>query len=248
MIHIKNDEEITLMKKAGKIVGDTLRLIESLIRDGVTTKYLDDKAEEYILKCKGKPSFKGYYGFPSTLCVSINDEVIHGIPSKKRVIKEGDIVSVDCGANIFGFHADAARTFSVGNVSDKAKFLIETTRQSFFKSLDYAKEGYTVGDISNAVQTYVEERGYSIVKAFTGHGIGRELHEAPEVPNFGRKKSGFLLKKGMALAIEPMVNVGKEHVEILNDNWTVVTVDKSLSAHYENTIIITEDEPLVITL
>lgn len=247
MIHIKSDEEIALMRKAGRIVGDTLKLIESLIKIGVTTKYLDDKAEEYILNSKAKPSFKGYYGFPSTLCISINDQVIHGIPSD-RVIRDGDIVSVDCGANIYGFHADAARTFAVGNVSEEAKNLINTTRESFFQSLDYAKEGYTIGDISNAIQLYVESRGYSIVKAFTGHGIGSELHEAPEVPNFGRKGSGFLIKKGMALAIEPMVNIGREHVRVLDDNWTVVTSDKSLSAHYENTIIITDGEPEVITL
>lgn len=247
MVHIKNDEEIVLMRKAGKIVGDTLKLIESLIREGVTTKYLDHKAEEYIVKSNGKPSFKGYYGFPSTLCISVNDQVIHGIPSD-RVIKDGDIVSVDCGANIYGFHADAARTFPVGNVSEEGRLLIDTTRESFFQSLDYAKEGYTIGDISNSIQCYVESRGYSIVKAFTGHGIGRELHEAPEVPNFGKRGSGFLIKKGMALAIEPMVNLGREHVRVLDDNWTVVTSDKSLSAHYENTIIITEDKPEVITL
>lgn len=247
MIYIKNDEEISLMKKAGKIVGDTLKLIESLLKSGISTKYLDNKAEEYIVKSKAKPSFKGYYGFPSTLCISINNEVIHGIPSD-RIIKEGDLVSVDCGANIYGFHADAARTFAVGDVSEDVKSLINTTKESFFNSLNYAKEGCTIGDISNSIQLYVEGKGYSVVKDFTGHGIGRDLHEAPEVPNFGKKGSGVILRKGMAIAIEPMVNMGREHINVLEDNWTVVTRDNSLSAHYENTIIITESEPDIITL
>ena len=163
MIYIKNDEEISLMKKAGKIVGDTLKIVESIIKEGVTTNYLDSKAEDYIIRSKAKPSFKGYYGFPSTLCVSINNQVIHGIPSD-RIIKEGDIVSVDCGANIYGFHADAARTFAIGNVSSEAKNLIETTCDSFFKSLKYAREGYFIGDISSFIQEYVENKGYSIVK------------------------------------------------------------------------------------
>ncbi|AID45345.1 methionine aminopeptidase [Candidatus Arthromitus sp. SFB-mouse-Japan] len=247
MIYIKNDEEISLMKKAGKIVGDTLKIVESIIKEGVTTNYLDSKAEDYIIRSKAKPSFKGYYGFPSTLCVSINNQVIHGIPSD-RIIKEGDIVSVDCGANIYGFHADAARTFAIGNVSSEAKNLIETTCDSFFKSLKYAREGYFIGDISSFIQEYVENKGYSIVKDFTGHGIGRSLHEAPEIPNFGKKGTGFHIKRGMAIAIEPMVNLGKEHVKILDDNWTVVTIDNSLSAHYENTVIITDGDPEIITL
>ncbi|BAK81765.1 type I methionyl aminopeptidase [Candidatus Arthromitus sp. SFB-rat-Yit] len=247
MIYIKNDEEISLMKKAGKIVSDTLKLVESLIKEGVTTNYLDSKAEDYIVKSNAKPSFKGYYGFPSTLCISVNNQVIHGIPSD-LIIEDGDIVSVDCGANIYGFHADAARTFAVGNVSKSAKKLIEVTRDSFFQSLKYAKEGYLIGDISFSIQEYVENNGYSIVRDFTGHGIGKDLHEAPEIPNFGRKGTGFYIKKGMAIAIEPMVNLGKEHVRILDDNWTVVTMDNSLSAHYENTVIITDSDPEIITL
>lgn len=247
MIYIKNDEEISLMKKAGKIVGDTLKIMESIIREGITTNYLDSKAEEYIIRSKAKPSFKGYYGFPSTLCISINNQVIHGIPSN-RIIKDGDIVSVDCGANIYGFHADAARTFAVGNVSDEAKNLIKITCDSFYGSLKYAREGCFIGDVSSFIQEYVENKGYSIVKDFTGHGIGRNLHEAPEIPNFGIKGTGFHIKRGMAIAIEPMVNLGKEHVKILDDNWTVVTVDNSLSAHYENTVIITDGDPEIITL
>lgn len=247
MIYIKNDEEISLMKKAGKIVGDTLKIMESIIREGITTNYLDSKAEEYIIRSKAKPSFKGYYGFPSTLCISINNQVIHGIPSN-RIIKDGDIVSVDCGANIYGFHADAARTFAVGNVSDEAKNLIKITCDSFYGSLKYAREGCFIGDVSSFIQEYVENKGYSIVKDFTGHGIGKNLHEAPEIPNFGIKGTGFHIKRGMAIAIEPMVNLGKEHVKILDDNWTVVTVDNSLSAHYENTVIITDGDPEIITL
>ncbi len=247
MIYIKNDHDISLMKKAGEIVRDTLNLIESLIKSGITTRYLDNKAEEFILKCKGKPSFKGYYGFPSTLCVSVNNEVIHGIPSDK-LIKDGDIVSVDCGANIHGFHADAARTFGVGNITYESKKLINVTRDSFFEGVKYIRDGNRIGDVSNAIQMYVEGNGYFLVKSFTGHGIGRELHEAPEVPNFGKKGFGVVLKKGMAIAVEPMVNVGTEHVRVLDDNWTVITSDGSLSAHYENTVIVTEGEPEIITL
>ena len=247
MIHIKSDRDITLMKKAGNIVRDTLNLVGSLVKPGVSTKYLDKKAEEYILNCGAIPSFKGYYGFPATLCISINNEVIHGIPTD-RIIKDGDIVSVDCGANICGFHADAARTFPCGNISEEASDLIKITEESFFQGFKYAKEGNRVGDISSAIQEYVESNGYSVVKAFTGHGIGRELHEAPEVPNFGKKGFGALLKKGMALAIEPMVNTGTEHIRVLDDNWTVVTQNGKLSAHYENTIIITLDGSEIITL
>lgn len=247
MIYIKNDQDISLMRKAGKIVGDTLNLIESIVKSGVSTKYLDNRAEEYIIGSGARPSFKGYYGFPSTLCISVNNEVIHGIPGN-RIIKEGDIVSVDCGANIHGFHADAARTFIVGSTTKEAVDLVNVTKQSFFEAVNFVRESNRIGDISNAIQSYVESRGYSVVKDFTGHGIGRELHESPEVPNFGKKGYGVILKKGMALAIEPMVNMGREHVEVLSDNWTVITRDGSLSAHYENTVIVTSDEPEIITL
>lgn len=247
MIYIKNQEELEIMKKAGRIVSDTLNLIESIIKPGVTTNYLDSKAYDYILKCNAKPSFKGYAGFPATLCISINDEIIHGIPSD-RVIKDGDIVSVDCGANIYGFHGDAARTFGVGNISEDAKELINTTKQCFFEGIKYALAGNKVGEISNAIQIHAESRGYSVVKAFTGHGIGKNLHEMPEVPNYGEKNTGISLRKGMTIAIEPMVNMGVEHVRVLNDDWTVVTSDSKLSAHYENTIIITDGEPEIITL
>lgn len=247
MIYIKNDYDVSLMRKAGIIVRDTLNHIGSIIRPGISTKYLDSEAERYILNCNGIPSFKGYYGFPSTLCISINNEVIHGIPSD-RIIKDGDIISVDCGANIDGFHADAARTFKVGLVSESVNDLIRVTEQSFFEALKFVKESNTIGDISYAIQSYVESKGYSVVKAFTGHGIGKNLHEDPEVPNFGKRGFGISLKKGMALAIEPMVNIGKEHIDVLDDNWTVVTKDGSLSAHYENTVIVTSGEPEILTL
>lgn len=247
MIYIKNDYDISLMKKAGSVVRDTLNHIKSIIRPGISTKYLDLEAEKYILSCNAIPSFKGYYDFPATLCISINNQVIHGIPSD-RVIKNGDIVSVDCGANIHGFHADAARTFAVGEVLDSSINLIKVTEQSFFEALNFVRESNTIGDISYAIQNYVEGNGYSVVKSFTGHGIGKNLHEEPEIPNFGEKGVGVRLKKGMALAIEPMVNIGSEHIEVLNDNWTVITKDGSLSAHYENTVIVTSGEPEIITL
>lgn len=247
MIYIKNDSDISKMREAGSIVKDTLNHIKSIIKSGVSTKYLDREAERYILNCGASPSFKGYYGFPSTLCISVNDEIIHGIPSDK-VIRDGDIVSVDCGANIHGFHADAARTFTVGNVSDEAKNLIRVTENSFFEAMKYVTILNTIGDISYAIQDYVEHNGYFVVKSFTGHGIGRKLHEEPEVPNYGKKGFGVSLREGMAIAIEPMVNIGTEHTRVLNDNWTVVTVDGSLSAHYENTVILTSNGAEIITL
>lgn len=247
MIYIKSDDEILLMKKAGSIVRDTLNLIESLVKPGVTTRYLDKKAEEYILSCGAIPSFKGYHGYPSTLCISVNEQVIHGIPSD-RILKDGDIVSVDCGANIDGFHGDAARTFPVGEISKEAEKLIKVTRESFFEGLKFVRESNRIGDVSNAIQEYVENSGYSVVKEFTGHGIGRNLHEGPEVPNYGKKGTGVILKKGMVIAIEPMVNMGKAHIRILGDDWTVVTADNKLAAHYENTVVVTSDEPEILTL
>lgn len=247
MIYIKSDDEILLMKKAGSIVRDTLNLIESLVKPGVTTRYLDKKAEEYILSCGAIPSFKGYHGYPSTLCISVNEQVIHGIPSD-RILKDGDIVSVDCGANIDGFHGDAARTFPVGEISKEAEKLIKVTRESFFEGLKFVRESNRIGDVSNAIQEYVENSGYSVVKEFTGHGIGRNLHEGPEVPNYGKKGTGVILKKGMVIAIEPMVNMGKAHIRILGDDWTVVTADNKLAAHYENTVVVTSDKPEILTL
>ncbi|MBE6071632.1 MAG: type I methionyl aminopeptidase [Clostridium butyricum] len=247
MIIVKNDNEVSLMRKAGKIVGETLLLLENEIKPGITTAELDRIAEEFITKHGAKPSFKGLYGFPSSLCISVNEQVIHGIPGT-YILKDGDIVSIDCGAYIDGFHGDAARTFPVGNVSLDAQKLIDVTKESFFKGIEYAKVGNRLGDISNEIQSYVEAAGFSVVRDFVGHGIGRNVHEDPNVPNFGKAGVGPELVKGMVLAIEPMVNMGKHKVKTLRNGWTVVTRDSSLSAHYENTIAILSDGPEILTL
>lgn len=247
MIIIKNDKEINLMRKAGKIVAETLLVVEKNIKPGITTAELDRIAEEFITKHGAKPSFKGLYGFPASLCISVNEQVVHGIPGR-YVLKEGDIVSVDCGAMIDGYHGDAARTFAVGNISEEAQKLIEVTKESFFKGLEAVKVGNNLTDISNEIQKYIEASGFSVVRDFVGHGIGKDLHEDPEVPNFGRPGRGPKLVTGMALAIEPMVNVGSHRVKTLGDDWTVITSDKSLSAHYENTVIILPDGPEILTL
>lgn len=248
MINIKTAREIELMKNAGRLVGETLKLLESQIRPGISTLALDKIAEEFIMEHGAIPSFKNYNGFPGSICASVNHVVIHGIPSKAVILKEGDIISVDCGALLQGFHGDAARTFRVGQVSEEADRLIRITEESFFKGLEQAKVGQHLGDISEAIQKHIESNGFSVVRDFTGHGIGRDLHEAPSIPNYGTALRGPKLRAGMALAIEPMVNVGLYHVKVLEDNWTTVTRDGKLSAHYENTVIITEDGPLITTL
>ena len=237
MIIIKNDKEIDLMRIAGRIVAETLLLVEKKVKPGITTAELDRIAEEFITKHGAIPSFKGLYGFPASLCISVNEQVVHGIPGG-YVLKEGDIVSVDCGAHINGFHGDAARTFAVGNISEEANKLIKVTQESFFKGLEFAKVGNRLTDISHEIQRYVEASGFSVVRDFVGHGIGRSVHEDPEIPNFGRPGRGPKLVAGMTLAIEPMVNMGTYRVATLGDDWTVVSADKSLSAHYENTVVI----------
>lgn len=247
MIIVKNDDEIALMKKAGRIVGETLLLLEKEVKPGITTADLDRIAEEFITKHGAKPSFKGLYGFPSSLCISVNEQVIHGFPGA-YVLKEGDIVSIDCGAFYDGFHGDAARTFPVGNISVDAQKLIDITRESFFQGIKFAKEGNKLTDISYGIQSYVEAAGFSVVRDFVGHGIGRKVHEEPNVPNFGKSGRGPKLVKGMVLAIEPMVNAGTHKVKTLKDGWTVVTADSSLSAHYENTVAILSDGPEILTL
>ena len=247
MIIYKNNDEIALMRKAGKIVGETLLLLEKEVKPGVTTAELDKMAEEFITKHGAKPSFKGLYGFPSSLCISVNEQVIHGFPGS-YVLKEGDIVSIDCGACINGFHGDAARTFSVGKVSSEAQRLIDVTKESFFEGIKYAKIGNRLSDISHEIQSYVEAAGFSVVRDFVGHGIGRNVHEDPNVPNFGKSGRGPKLAEGMVLAIEPMVNAGTHKVRTLKDRWTVVTADSSLSAHYENTVAILSDGPEILTL
>lgn len=247
MILIKDDLALDLMRKAGRIVGETLLLLENKIKPGISTKELDRIAEEFIREQGAIPSFKGLYGFPASLCISVNDQVVHGIPGG-YVLKDGDIVSIDCGAYINGFHGDAARTFPVGNVSEDAKRLIQVTRDCFFEGIKFAQIGNRLTDISHAIQSHVESNGFAVVKSFVGHGIGRDLHEDPEVPNFGRPGRGPILTKGMVLAIEPMVNEGSFRVRTLKDNWTVVTSDGSLSAHYENTVAILPDGPEILTL
>lgn len=247
MIFIKNDLEISRMRKAGRIVGETLNLLEQNIKPGITTAELNRIAEEFITKQGAIPSFKGLYGFPASVCISVNTTVVHGIPGN-YTLQNGDIISVDCGAFIDGFHGDAARTFPVGDVSEEARKLIEVTKNSFFKGIEKAKLGNRLSDISSAIQEYVESQGFSIVRDFVGHGIGRSVHEDPNVPNFGKPGKGPVLVKGMALAIEPMINIGKHNVKTLSDGWTVVTADGSLSAHYENTIAILPEGPEILTL
>lgn len=247
MIIIKNSTEIEFMRQAGKVVGETLLRLEEMIMPGISTAELDRFAEEFITKQGAKPSFKGYGGFPGTLCISVNDEVVHGIPGKK-ILQEGDLVTLDCGAYLNGFHGDAARTFPVGKVSDQAAKLIRVTEESFFKGIEKAVIGNRLTDISYEIQKHVEANGFSVVRDYVGHGIGRDLHEDPEVPNFGKPGRGAKLTAGMVLAIEPMVNIGDFKVKTLKDGWTVVTCDGSLSAQYENTVVILPDGPQLLTL
>lgn len=248
MIYIKSQQEIEQMRDANAIVRDVLLYLEEKVKPGISTLALDKWAYDFIKSKNAAPSFLGYQGFPASICASINDEVVHGIPSA-RVLQEGDIVSVDVGAFKNGFHGDAARTFAVGDIDSESKRLIEVTKQSFFEGVKFAVNEGRLGDISEAIQTYVETNGYSVVRDLVGHGIGREMHEDPNVPNYGKSGKGVRLKTGMALAIEPMVNMGTYAVGIDTENgWTVFTRDKQRSAHYENTIAITSDGPVILTL
>lgn len=246
MIQIKSPTEVEKMRKAAEISAGALAAGGAAIRPGVTTAEVDAVVYDYILGCGAKPSFKGYNGFPGSACVSLNDVVIHGIPGGE-VIREGDIVSIDTGANIDGFHGDNAYTFCCGEVSDTAKRLLEVTEASLYKGIEAATAGNRIGDISHAVQSYVEASGFSVVRAYVGHGIGRDMHEAPEVPNFGRAGHGPRLVPGMTLAIEPMINEKGFDVKLLDDGWTVKTHDGGLSAHFEHTILITEHGPEILT-
>ena len=246
MITLKSEKEIALMRRAGKITAAARALARDMVKPGVTTQQIDKAVFEFIKSQGAVPSFLNYHGYPGSACISVNDEVIHGIPGK-RVLKEGDIVSVDVGAYIGGFHGDCAGTYPCGQVSDEAMDLIRVTQQSFFEGIRCAREGYRLGDISAAIQSYVESHGYSIVREYVGHGIGRTLHEAPEVPNFGTAGRGTRLLRGMTLAVEPMVNAGGVAVRVLDNDWTVVTEDGSLSAHYENSLLITDGEPEILT-
>lgn len=248
MIIVKTPEQIKLMRIAGRITGEALLLGGEMVKPGVSTKQIDDKIRHYIEKCGAKPSFLGYGGFPGSACISINQEIIHGIPSSHRIIEEGDIVKIDVGAYIHGFHGDSANTFPCGNVSEEAKKLIAVTKRSWELGTEAAgKEGARIGDIGAAVDGYVVANGFSTVKKYVGHGVGEDLHEDPNVPNFGTAGRGARLCRGMVIAIEPMVNVGRPEVKELADNWTVVTKDGSLSAHYEHTIALTADGVEVLT-
>ena len=235
------------MRQAGRITGEALKVAREVIRPGMSTKELDRKIRAYIEKCGAEPSFLGLYGFPGSACISINDEVIHGIPSEKRIISEGDIVKVDVGARYRGYNGDSARTFAVGKVSDEALRLIEVTKGSFYEAMKFAKAGNRIGDIGAAVENFVISNGCSVVRNYTGHGIGAELHEDPSIPNFGRSGRGARLYPNMTLAVEPMVNAGLEEVKVQKDGWTVVTLDGKLSAHYEHTIVITDGDPILLT-
>lgn len=249
MITIKSPREVDVMGAAGQIVAETLALVARQARPGISTEELDDVAEEFIRSHPGaRPSFKGLYGFPKSLCTSINQEVVHGIPSRKRVLKDGDIVSVDCGVCLEGLHADSAVTVPVGEVSPEVQRLLRVTQEALEAGLAQARAGNHVGDIGHAVQQVAEAAGFSVVRELVGHGIGTSFHEEPQVPNHGKPKRGVRLARGMTIAIEPMVNVGKPDIRTLDDKWTVVTRDGSLSAHFEHTVMIDEGRPRILTL
>ncbi len=248
MIIVKTPEQIKLMRTAGRITGEALSLASEMVKPGISTKAIDDKIRQYIERCGAKPSFLGYGGFPGSACISINNEVIHGIPSKKRIIEEGDIVKIDVGAFIGGFHGDSANTVPCGKISAEAEKLIEITKKSFFLGIEQAgKEGARIGDIGAAIDSFVTANGFSTVKKYVGHGVGAELHEDPNVPNFGTAGRGARLCRGMTLAVEPMINIGAPEVKELPDGWTVITKDGSLSAHYEHTIALTENGVELLT-
>ena len=246
MITLKSAHEIELMRRAGKITAAARALAGEMVKPGVTTQEIDSEVERFIRKQGAVPSFLHYNGYPASACISVNDEIIHGIPGK-RVLQEGDIVSVDVGAYIDGFHGDCAATFACGSITPEAQDLIDVTRQSFFEGIRYAKEGHRLLDISAAIQTYVESHGYSVVREYVGHGVGAAMHEAPEIPNYGHPGRGPRLLRGMTLAIEPMVNAGSAAIRQMNDGWTVKTLDGKWAAHYENTILITDGEPEILT-
>lgn len=247
MITIKSSGEIELMRKANLIVRDTLDMLRDKIKVGMTTKQLDRLAHDYIVKQNAIPSFLGYSGYPASVCISINEEVVHGIPSE-RIIKEGDLVSIDCGSIYKGYNGDAARTFLMEGADEEKVQLAKVTEQSFFEGMKVLKAGARLGDLGHAIQSYAESLGYGVVRAMVGHGIGRDMHEDPEVPNYGVAGRGLRLKAGMTIAVEPMINAGTYDVEMLSDGWTIVTKDNRPSAHYENTVLITEDGVEILSL
>ncbi len=247
-ITIKSAREIELMKEAGRILEIVHDELGKALKPGMSTYEIDRLGEELIRSYGCVPSFLNYNGYPASICVSVNEEVVHGIPSRKRILKEGDIVGLDAGVIYKGYHSDAARTHAIGSVSQEAQDLIRVTRECFFEGIKYAKEGNYLYEISGAIGRYAKSRGYGVVRDLCGHGIGANLHEAPEIPNYEMNRKGVKLRRGMTLAIEPMINIGTDEVEWLDDDWTVVTADDSLSAHYENTVLITEGDPVLLTL
>ncbi|MBQ8027936.1 MAG: type I methionyl aminopeptidase [Clostridia bacterium] len=247
MIVLKTARELALMREACRISAGALRVAGEAVRPGISTWEIDKIAYEYIKKQGAEPNFLNLYGFPATACISINDEVIHGIPSKKRILREGDIVSIDLGAKINGFNGDNAATFACGKISDEAQRLIDATKESLYEAIKVAVVGNKIGDIASTVQNYCETRGYSVVREYTGHGVGKELHEDPSVPNYGKAGRGVRLVAGMTLAIEPMINLGTAAIKVLPDGWTVKTRDSKLSAHFEHTIAITPGGPVILT-
>lgn len=247
MIYIKSRREVEIMRQAGRIVAETHEQLKQAIKPGITTKELDIIAESYINKRGAIPAFKGYHGFPASICTSVNNEVVHGVPGLKT-LEDGDIISIDIGVVYKGYYGDAAKTHGIGKINSKAKELIEVTRQSFYEGVRYAREGYRLFDISHGIQSYVEARGFSVVQDYVGHGIGKKMHEEPQVPNFGPPGKGPRLKAGMVLAIEPMINMGTHDVKVMQDNWTVITLDGKYSAHYEHTVAITDGEPDILTI
>lgn len=246
MISIKSEYEIELMRKAGEIVGNTHRYLMNYIKPGITTKELDDLAYDFILKSDATPSFKGLYGFPGTICISINDEVVHGIPGKRK-LKNGDIVTLDIGACYKGYHGDSAWTYPVGKISPKREKLLKQTEASLYEGLSVIKDGVHLGDVSNRIEEYANKCNLSVVKELVGHGIGNKVHEKPDVPNYGKKNTGPILREGMTIAVEPMLNMGSEAVAMLDDDWTVVTMDGLPSAHFEHTVLVTKDGYEILT-
>ncbi|MDD6388859.1 MAG: type I methionyl aminopeptidase [Bacilli bacterium] len=246
MISIKSDREIELMKEAGRLVGETHKYLKQFIKEGMTTIELDRLAEDFIRKNGGIPTEKGYEGYPASICASVNDEVVHGIPGKRK-LKNGDIITIDMVISYKGYQADSAWTYAVGEISKEKKYLMEHTEKALYEGLKQVKPGNRLGDVSHAIQEYAESHNLSVVRELSGHGIGTEMHEDPDIPNYGKKGTGIVLKKGMTLAIEPMLNLGKRDIAILNDDWTIVTLDGSDSAHYEHTVVVTKDGCEIIT-
>jgi len=246
LISIKSNQELIYMREAGKIVAQTFAELSKIIRPGITTGELDRVAEEHILAKGGKPAFKGLYGFPASICTSLNEEVVHGIPGLRK-LENGDIISIDIGVEINGYFSDSAVTFEVGEIQEEAKRLLQVTREALYAGITVARVGYRLSDISHSIQMYAESRGYSVVRDYVGHGIGRDMHEEPQVPNYGQSGRGPRLRKGMTLALEPMINIGTHEVCVLEDKWTVVTKDAKLSAHFEHTVAITDKEPEILT-